>query len=234
VARLRDPPNAGRLESVGVQPVPLDISGGDFSALPHDFTYVFHAAVDVGTDDWRRCVQTNARVSGDLVYHCRSQRLRVLLGPARSTHTRAATASKRMIHRASRSGRTTASRRSPGKQVCTWVATRFDVPLTIIRICSTYGPEGGAPSTAWTGCLRGEPIRLYPDPPNNFNPIYEDDYVDLGIRAMEVAALPPITVNWAAARPSAPRNTAPTWAGSSGSTRSSSTPRRPTRRYGRT
>ena len=44
--------------------------------------------------------------------------------------------------------------------------------------------------------LRGEPIRLYPDPPNNFNPIYEDDYVELGIRAMEVAALPPITVNW--------------------------------------
>jgi hypothetical protein len=44
--------------------------------------------------------------------------------------------------------------------------------------------------------LRGEPIRLYPHPPNNFNPIYEDDYVELGIRAMEIAALPPVTVNW--------------------------------------
>ena len=45
--------------------------------------------------------------------------------------------------------------------------------------------------------LQGKPIRLYPDKPNNYNPIYEDDYVELGIRAMEVAAIPPIVVNWA-------------------------------------
>ena len=41
-----------------------------------------------------------------------------------------------------------------------------------------------------------KPIRLHPDTPNNYNPIYEDDYVDLGIRALEVAATPPIVVNW--------------------------------------
>jgi len=45
--------------------------------------------------------------------------------------------------------------------------------------------------------LRDEPIRLHPDKPNNNNPIYEDDYVVLGIRAMEVASVPPIVVNWA-------------------------------------
>ncbi len=36
--------------------------------------------------------------------------------------------------------------------------------------------------------LAHKPIRLHPDNPNNYNPIYEDDYVELGIRAMEVAA----------------------------------------------
>jgi hypothetical protein len=45
--------------------------------------------------------------------------------------------------------------------------------------------------------LQGLPIRLHPDKPNNFNPIYEDDYVELGIRAMEVAGVPPVVVNWA-------------------------------------
>ena len=45
---------------------------GDFSALPDDFSYVFHAAVDTGTDDWRRCVETNAQNSGELLYHCRT------------------------------------------------------------------------------------------------------------------------------------------------------------------
>ena len=81
--------------------------------------------------------------------------------------------------------------------VCTWVAGHYDIPLTIIRICSTYGPEGGAPADRLDAMLAGRPIRLHPDKPNNYNPIYEDDYVDLGIRAMEVADTPPVVVNWA-------------------------------------
>ena len=81
--------------------------------------------------------------------------------------------------------------------MCTWVADRYDIPLTIIRICSTYGPEGGAPADRLDAMLAGKPIRLHPDKPNNYNPIYEDDYVELGIRAMEVAATPPVVVNWA-------------------------------------
>ena len=84
-----------------------------------------------------------------------------------------------------------------GEAVCTWVARRFSIPLTIIRICSTYGPEGGAPADRLESILDGKPIRLHPDAPNNFNPIYEDDYVEFGIRAMEVAAVPPVVVNWA-------------------------------------
>ena len=44
---------------------------------------------------------------------------------------------------------------------------------------------------------RADPIRLHPDRPNNYNPIYEDDYVTLGIKAMEVAGTPPVVVNWA-------------------------------------
>ena len=83
-----------------------------------------------------------------------------------------------------------------GEQICTWVSRRYRIPLTIIRICSTYGPEGGAPADRLEQILRREPIRLHPDVPNNYNPIYEDDYVALGIRAMEVASVPPITVNW--------------------------------------
>jgi UDP-glucuronate 4-epimerase len=84
-----------------------------------------------------------------------------------------------------------------GEAVCTWVAEQFRVPLTIIRICSTYGPLGGAPADRLELMLQGKPIPLHPDKPNNFNPIYEDDYVELGIRAMEVASLPPVVVNWA-------------------------------------
>ena len=83
------------------------------------------------------------------------------------------------------------------ESVCSWISEQFEIPLTIIRICSTYGPQGGAPADRFEMMLAGKPIRLHPDAPNNYNPIYEDDYVELGIRALEVAASPPIVVNWA-------------------------------------
>ena len=63
-ARLRDPADRDKLTAAGITPLALDMSTGDFSALPDDFTYVFHAAVDTGTDDWTRCVETNAQNSG--------------------------------------------------------------------------------------------------------------------------------------------------------------------------
>ena len=196
LARLRDPAQRERLESVGVRPVPLDISGGDFTSVPGDFTYVFHAAVDTGTGDWRRCVDTNARVPGDLVYHCRTAKGFVYC----STGSIYGYQGQRPLKEDDAPGVPQRANYSfskvAGEQVCAWVATHFEVPLTIIRICSTYGPEGGAPADRLERILRREPIRLYPDPPNNFNPIYEDDYVELGIKAMEVADLPPVTVNW--------------------------------------
>ena len=71
------------------------------------------------------------------------------------------------------------------------------MPLTIIRIFSTYGPIGGAPADRFERIREGKEIVLHPDSPNNYNPIYEDDYVRLGIRAMQVAATPAFTVNWA-------------------------------------
>ena len=197
VARLRDPAQRQKLVAAGVRPMPLDISSGDFSALPEDFTYVFHAAVDTGTGDWRRCVRTNAEISGDLMHHCRHTKGFVYC----STGSVYAYQGHRPLRESDPPGVPLRANYSfskiAGEHVCTWVANHFGIPLTIIRICSTYGPEGGAPADRLEQMLRGEPIRLYPDPPNNYNPIYEDDYVALGIRAMEVAALPPITVNWA-------------------------------------
>ena len=78
-ARLRNPQDRDDLVAAGITPAPLDMSTGDLSSLPDDFTYVFHAAVDPGADDWQRCVETNAHNSGDLLYHCRTAKGFVLL-----------------------------------------------------------------------------------------------------------------------------------------------------------
>jgi nucleoside-diphosphate-sugar epimerase len=197
VARLRSPAARERLAAAGIEPVALDVSTGDFSSLPDDFGYVFHAAVDAGNGEWRRCVQTNAHGSGELLYHCRRAKGFVYC----STGSLYAYQGQRPLREADGPGVPLRANysfsKAAGEAVCTWVSRRFEIPLTIIRICSTYGPLGGSPADRLDTLLQGRPIRLHPDKPNNYNPIYEDDYVALGIRALEVARTPPIVVNWA-------------------------------------
>jgi nucleoside-diphosphate-sugar epimerase len=196
-ARFSNPKDRDKLIAVGVRPLQLDISSGDFSSLPDDFTYVFHAAVDPGAGDWRRCVRTNAHNSGKLLQHCRKAKGFVYC----STGSIYKYQGQRPLTEAGGPGVPLRANYSfskiAGEAVCTWVSEQFGIPLTIIRVCSTYGPQGGTPADRLEMMLQGKPIRLHPDKPNNYNPIYEDDYVLLGIRAMEVASVPPIVVNWA-------------------------------------
>ncbi|RAV08046.1 NAD(P)-dependent oxidoreductase [Mycolicibacterium sp. GF69] len=196
-ARLRDQADRDRLIEAGVVPVALDISTGDFSSLPGDFSYVFHAAVDPGAGEWTRCVETNAQRSGDLLYHCRAAKGFVFC----STGSVYGYQGQRPLTESDPPGVPLRANYSFSKvaaeAVCTWIARQYRIPLTIIRICSSYGPQGGAPADRLDAILARRPIRLHPDRPNNYNPVYEDDYVALGIRAMEVADTPPVTVNWA-------------------------------------
>jgi len=196
-ARFSDPTGRDRLEAVGVHPLTLDISSDGFDDLAGDFTYVFHAAVSAGEGEWRSTVETNAQASGRLLLHCRTAKGFVYC----STGSIYQYQGQRPLTEADPPGVPLRANYSfskvAGEEVTTWVARQFSIPLTIIRICSTYGPQGGAPCDRLDQMLRGQPIRLHPDKPNNFNPIYEDDYVEIGIRAMEVAAVPPVLVNWA-------------------------------------
>ncbi|MCK0176565.1 MULTISPECIES: NAD(P)-dependent oxidoreductase [Mycobacteriaceae] len=197
VARLRDPDDRRKLTDAGITPVAFDVGSGDFSTLPDDFTYVFHAAVDPGTTGWTGCLETNAQRSGELLFHCRTAKGFVFC----STGSIYGYQGRRPLREDDPPGVPLRANYSFSKvaaeAVCTWIARQHGIPLTIIRICSTYGPQGGAPADRLAMMLAGRPIRLYPDGPNNYNPIYEDDYVALGIRAMEVSATPPVVVNWA-------------------------------------
>jgi UDP-glucuronate 4-epimerase len=73
-ARFSKPGDRDKLAAVGVVPLQLDMSSDSLAGVAEDFTHVFHAAVDPGAGDWRRCVRTNADHSGKLLYHCRKAR----------------------------------------------------------------------------------------------------------------------------------------------------------------
>ncbi len=199
-ARLRNDSDREKLERAGIRPVKFDMSADDVSELDDDFTYIFHAAVDPAgiRGDWQSFVRTNAHNSGNLLYHCRPSKGFVYC----STGSTYAFQGQRPLKETDPPGLPQPGMdnysfaKVAGESVCSWIAEQFDLPLTIIRIFSTYGPEGGAPVDRFEAILRGDPIKVHTNKPNNYNPIYEDDYVDLGIRAMEVAANPPVIVNW--------------------------------------
>jgi nucleoside-diphosphate-sugar epimerase len=195
-ARFSKPGDREKLSSAGIRPLQLDIASADFAAVPDDFTYVFHAAVDPGAEDWRRCVRTNAHQSGKLLYHCRTTKGFVYCSTG-SIYKYYGQPLKESDAPGTPLRANYSFSKVAGESVCSWIAEQFRIPLTIIRICSTYGPEGGTPADRLEMMLQGKPLRLYPEKPNNYNPIYEDDYVELGIRAMEVASIPPVVVNWA-------------------------------------
>jgi UDP-glucuronate 4-epimerase len=199
-ARLGKPGDREKLEAAGIKPLRFDMANDDVATLPTDFTYVFHAAVDPTgiAGEWDSFVRTNAHNSGNLFYQTRPEKGFVYC----STGSTRAYQGHRPLTEQDPPGlphpavNNYSFAKVAGESVCSWISEQFNLPLTIIRIFSSYGPEGGSVVDRMEAMLRGDPIRIHPDQPNNYNPIYEDDYVRLSIRALEVASVPPLVVNW--------------------------------------
>jgi UDP-glucuronate 4-epimerase len=199
LARCRQPQDSERLQRSGIIPLPGDVATFDMARLPHGLTHVFHAAAAVGIEarhDWQRCFEVNAYASGRLIAAAEGVRAFVYCSTGSAYHYQGRRPLREDDPPGVHLGMYSLSKIA-GEAVVKVTAADHGVPLTIIRIFSTYGPEGGAPVDRLRRILADQEIVLHPDAPNNYNPIYEDDYVRLGIRALEVAALDPIVVNWA-------------------------------------
>ena len=176
-----------------------DIAELEFRSLPEGLTHVFHAAARLGRDadsDWQKTFDVNAQVTGRLIAACEGLAGFVFC----STGSAYAYQGRRPLREDDPPGVHLGNyslSKIAGEAVARFAAIEHRVPLTIIRIFSTYGPLGGAPADRLDRIQAGKDVVLHPDKPNNYNPIYEDDYVRLGIRALEVAAVPPVVVNWA-------------------------------------
>jgi UDP-glucuronate 4-epimerase len=199
LARCSRPGDAARLVAAGVEPVIGDVADMDLAALPDGLTHVFHAAAMTGPAvhaDWNRAFEVNAAATGRLIAACRGAR-GIVVCSSGSTY---AYQGRRPLREDDPPGvhlGTYSLSKIAAEAVARFAALEHGVPLTIIRIFSTYGPMGGAPADRLDRIRAGKEVVLHPDAPNNYNPIYEDDYVRLGIRAMEAASVPPLTVNWA-------------------------------------
>lgn len=200
LARYRDPAHLDKVLDAGIHPIVGDLHDADFADLPDGLAYVFHAGAALGreaSDDWEFALEVNALSTGRL--------MRAVAASCRgfvycSTGSTYRYQGQRPLREDDPPGIHTTGNYSfskvAGEAVVRHTAIEHDVPATIIRICSTYGPEGGAPWDRIERMLAGEEVALHPDTPNNYNPIHEDDAVRLGIRALEVATVPALVVNW--------------------------------------
>ena len=65
----------------------------------------------------------------------------------------------------------------------------YELPVTIVRIFSFYGPRGGGVTQRIDQVARGEPVSVYPGVRNVHTPLYEDDYVEKTIAAAGIAKI---------------------------------------------
>jgi nucleoside-diphosphate-sugar epimerase len=196
VARFSDPSARDRLSAAGVTPLRFEVGRDDEAALP-DADYVFHAgaALNAPPAEWEQQFEVNVQATGRLLRRYRDVRGFVLC----STGSQYAYQGKRPLRESDPPGvhlGPYSVSKTSAEQLVQFLSREAGTPCTIIRIFSTYGPEGGSPVDRFERLLAGKTIVLHPDAPNNYNPIFEDDYVALGIRALEVAASPPVVTNF--------------------------------------
>lgn len=175
LARFRDPADIDKVLAVGIHPVVGDLHDGHFADLPDGITYVFHAGAALGGEaaDWAFALEVNALSTGRL--------MRAVAPSCRgfvycSTGSTYAYQGRRPLREDDPPGIHTTGNYSfskiAGEAIVQHVSAEHGVPATIIRICSTYGPEGGAPWDRIARMIDGKEIVLHPDAPNNYNPIY--------------------------------------------------------------
>jgi UDP-glucuronate 4-epimerase len=201
VARFAQPGSRERAEANGVRTVVVDLTTGDFTGVPDDFTLVIHLATfQLGGLDYDHALTTNAEATGLLMGHCSHARAFLVastvavygvhpnpyhpfvetdpLGDTRQPYSPTYAISKIGEEAVARS-----------------VARLLRRPTVIARLNVVYGRYGGLPAYHLEAMLTGEPVMIGAGP-NVFCPINQEDlHAQVG-GFLEAASVPARIVNW--------------------------------------
>ncbi len=199
LARFRDGQARDRLEAAGVECVALDIARDDVASLPGDFDVVLNFAV-VKSGRFDLDLTANAEAAGLLMGRCRDARAFLhcsstgVYEPA-GHHPLKETDPLGDNHRAIMA--TYSISKIAAEAVVRTGARLWQLPTTIARLNVPYGDNGGWPAFHLAQILAGDPVALFPQRPNLFNPIHEDDIIAMIPKLLEIASVPATIVNWA-------------------------------------
>jgi len=206
VARFRREGAAASVASLGITPLALELSMGDYSALPDDFTYVLHLAAFIGpTPDFDKATRITAEGTGLLLHHCRKAKAALVmsthsvylphedpwhvfiesdpLGEVHSEHSPTYSMSKIAEEAVARSS-----------------ARTLGLPVLIARMNAAYGPNGGLPAYQVDSVVAGAPVRARWEP-CPYSLIHQDDINAQVAPLLESASVPARIVNWAGDEP---------------------------------
>jgi nucleoside-diphosphate-sugar epimerase len=187
VARYSNPEQRRLIEEAGAKAVAFDLAEEDLSPLPKSVDVVINYAVlppnfgnmayDVNTGGTGRLARkyrdAEAFVHGSTgsLYEYQGER------PLREDDPYG-------LHSA---GENYAASKIGAEYLLRHLSEDYDLPVTIVRIFSFYGPRGGGVTQRVDQVLRGEPVSVYPGVKNMHTPLYEDDYVEKTIAAAGIA-----------------------------------------------
>ena len=198
LARFSNPEDREKLEAIGVTCHQLDLAKDSLDGLPDDFSYALHAGAMVAPNsekDQAYTMAVNAQGTGRLMAHCRKVKSFFHCSTASVYRHQSQHALKETdplgLHIANYSLSKIAA-----EEVVKFASAQWDIPTVIMRIGTYYGPESGGPIVRLDRMVRGREVWVNPDKPNHFGLIYQSDAIELGIKAMTLARLPALTMNW--------------------------------------
>jgi nucleoside-diphosphate-sugar epimerase len=197
LARFRDVTSRERLDTAGVRCVPLDLADPDLSVVPTDVDLVLNFAV-IKSGRWDVDLRANAEATGLLMAHCAGASAFLhcsstgVYEPAGS-HPLRETDPLGDNHRAIMP--TYSISKLAAEAVVRTECRQLSLPTTIARLNVPYGDNGGWPDWHLQLLLADAPVAVFPDSPNVFNPIHEDDIVRMLPALVGAASVPATIVN---------------------------------------
>jgi nucleoside-diphosphate-sugar epimerase len=198
-ARWRDADAREPFESHGVRTVKLDVVKGDVSDLPATVDYVLHFAV-VKSQKWT--VDLDGNVGGVLTLMERYQNAKAFLHCSSTAvyqpdgHTEFTEDSPLGDNHRDYFLPTYSISKIAAEAAARHGARRYDLPTTIARLNVPYGDNGGWPFIHLAMMAAGQDIAVHADAPSVFQPLHSDDIVATVPQLVDIAGVPPTTVNW--------------------------------------
>ena len=186
VARFSDPKQKRLIEEAGARAIAFDLADHDLSPLPKEVDVVINYAVLPFTI--KEHYDVNAGAAGRLARRYRGCQAFVQ-GSTGSLYQYQGERPLREddpygLHS---SAEPYAASKIAAEFLLKHLSEDYQMPTTLVRIFSFYGPRGGGVTQRIDQVARGEPVSVYPGVRNVHTPLYEDDYVEKTIAAVGIA-----------------------------------------------